>query len=119
MQNTQKHKTDPKPTGPSSPFRTADMRVQNTVHNCGTQHSTEQLWLLSFLAFRQSSLLWCSLLRGRKKEKSERDKVQKCGFMQGDRHFIQTQSIREKEDCPEEIARPEGLKIEAKDWERE
>jgi len=32
----------PKPTGPSSPVRTAHMNVHITEYNCGTQYSTEQ-----------------------------------------------------------------------------
>ena len=35
-------KTKPKPAGPSSPVRTADMSVHMTGYNCGTQYSTEQ-----------------------------------------------------------------------------
>jgi len=41
VRNTHK-KTKPKPTGPSSPVRTAHMSVRMTGYNCGTQYSTEQ-----------------------------------------------------------------------------
>jgi len=30
--------------GPSTPVRTAHMRVLMTVYNCGTQYNTEPLW---------------------------------------------------------------------------
>ena len=42
----------PKPTGPSSPVQNTHTSVQKAVHNCGKQHSTEQLLLIL-----QSSLL--------------------------------------------------------------
>jgi len=35
------------------------------VHNCRTQHSTEQLWLSSLLSSRQASELRCCLLEWR------------------------------------------------------
>ena len=35
------------------------------VHNCRTQHSTEQFWLFSLLTSRQPSQLSCCLLEGR------------------------------------------------------
>ena len=39
--NTHKE-TKPKPTGPSSPVRTAHTSLRITGYNCGTQYSTEQ-----------------------------------------------------------------------------
>jgi len=43
-------------------LRTIHTCVQITVHNCCTQHSTEQFWLFSLLNSRQSSQLRCHLL---------------------------------------------------------
>jgi len=41
------------------------MSVHIIVHNCSTQHSTEQFWLSSFLSSRLASELRCCLLEGR------------------------------------------------------
>jgi len=41
------------------------MCVGTIVHNCRTQHSTEQFWLFSLLTSRQPSQLWCCHLEGR------------------------------------------------------
>jgi len=41
------------------------MCVRVVVHNCHTQHSTEQFWLSSLLSSRQTSELRCCLLEGR------------------------------------------------------
>jgi len=45
----------------SSCVRTAHISVHMTVHNCVTQHSTEQFWQYSLLSYRQSSWLKCCL----------------------------------------------------------
>ena len=39
------------------------------VHNCHTQHSTEQFWLSSLLSSRQAPELRCCLLEGRGKSR--------------------------------------------------
>ena len=44
-------------------LRSVYLCVHVTVHNCCTQYSTEQFWLFSILTSRQSSQLWCCLLK--------------------------------------------------------
>ena len=45
--------------------RTAHICVRTVVHNCRTQHSTEQFWLSSLLTSRQASQIRYCLLEGR------------------------------------------------------
>ena len=41
-QNHAQKETEPKPTGPTPPVRTAHTSVHIIGYNCGTQYSTEQ-----------------------------------------------------------------------------
>jgi len=52
--------------------RTAHVCVCIFVHNCCTQHSTQQFWLSSLLSSRQAPELRCGLLEGRGSFRNEK-----------------------------------------------